>query len=224
MLLNIKIKCYTFIFNEKILDFRMSNSLKNDLQLLKELQILDSQIIEEEKGVSSIKNEINFLQEKVKACDDIVFEINRVNVENRISFDNIKNIVKEKGLNAEDFLNENDDVNACIDKIENLKSKFKNKILDLEGNLKDATEAYEKNFKDISYKKNGIISILKPNIVKIYDRLFALFDDKIVVTTVDDNTCNHCHVKICLQKYADILKFENIIYCENCGRILSVNQ
>ena len=95
---------------------------------------------------------------------------------------------------------------------------------DEESALVDAIAKHEKNVKDITAKKNGIISILKPNIAKIYDRLFSLFDDKIIVTTVEDSTCTHCHVKICLQKYADILKYENLIYCENCGRILLVDE
>lgn len=202
----------------------MSNSLKNDLQLLKELQILDSQIIDSQNDIESLKNRISFLKNKITSCDDIVDEINRINIENRISFDNIKNIVKEKNLNADDFLNENDDTNTCISKIDSLKSKFQTKLQDEESALVDAIAKHEKNVKDITAKKNGIISILKPNIAKIYDRLFSLFDDKIIVTTVEDSTCAHCHVKICLQKYADILKYENLIYCENCGRILLVDE
>ena len=200
----------------------MSNSLKNDLQLLKELQTLDFQIINSEKNIEKVKKTIDFLQKKILACDNIVSEIHRLNVEGRITFDNIKMIVKSNDLNAEDILNDGDEVNACISKFENLKIKFDEKIKEQEVLLNQIIEEHEKTLGSSVSKKNGIVSILKPDIAKVYNRLFSLFEDKIVLTTIEDNTCSHCHVKTCLQKYVDVLKYENVVYCENCGRILFV--
>jgi predicted nucleic acid-binding Zn-ribbon protein len=201
----------------------MLNSLRNDLQLLKELQILDFQTIESKKNVKNVENKLKFLQGKIFACDNIISEIHRLNVENKISFDDIKRISKDNDLNAEDFLSNNDGVSVCISKIENLKIKFGEKISEQETLLQEINEEYKQSINTVISKKNGIISILNPNIAKIYNRLFGLFEDKSVVTAIEDNTCAYCRIKICLQKYVDVLKYESVVSCENCGRILLVD-
>ncbi|MDR2402266.1 MAG: hypothetical protein LBD32_02280 [Cytophagales bacterium] len=197
----------------------MLNALKNDLQLLKELQVLDFQIIEAKENVKNVENKLKFLREKILACDNIISEIHRLNVENKISFDNIKMIIKDNDLNAEDFLSNNDEVDVCISKIKNLKIKFEEKIIEQEALLREGKEEYEKIVNIVTYTKNGIMSILDPNITKMYNRLFGLFSDKIVLTKIEDNTCAHCRLKTRFQKYVDVLQCECVVSCENCGRI-----
>lgn len=197
----------------------MSNSLKNDLQLLKELQDLNFQIIDSEKNIKNVQNIIKFLNAKILACDNINTEIHKINVEDKVSFSNIKMIVQKNNLNSEDFLDEGDNTSVCISKIENFKEKFIQKNQEQEDLLKKIEEDHKFMAKDIGNKKNAIVSILKPNILKIYDRLFNLFEDKIVLATIEDNICSRCNIKNCLQRSIDVMKYENIIYCENCGRI-----
>ena len=197
----------------------MSNPLKKDLELLNELQDLNFQIINFEKKIGEINDIIDFLNKKNLACDDVIEEINRVNVENKISFDNIKNIAKEHNLNSEDFLTDNDDVNVCIEKIEDFKKKITTKIQDYNNTLDSLKKEYLSIVKSVTTKKGGITMIIKPEILKIYNRLFKLFEDKTVMAHIEHNTCSYCNLKVCPQKYIDVIKYENIIYCEHCGRI-----
>ena len=197
----------------------MADTLKKDLELLQELQELDLQVIDAEKKVNKVQNIINLLQKEVSACDNIVSEINRLNVENRITFDNIKAIVKENDLEPDDFLSEGDEVSTCICKVEELKTKFFNKVQEYLEELKEAEEEHSKVLKSVNTKKYGVNLIIKPEIAKIYNRLFALFQDKIVIAHIENNTCSHCHMKTPLQKNIDVSMYDKVIYCENCGRI-----
>ncbi len=197
----------------------MAGTLKKDLELLQELQELDLQVINAEKKVSDIQNIISLLQKQASACDNIVAEIHRLNVEDRISFDNIKMIVKENELTPEDFLTEGDEVSVCICKVEELKTKFLNKVQEYTEKLKDAEAEMAKTIKSVNTRKYGVNLIIKPEIAKIYNRLFALFQDKIVIAHIENNTCSHCHMKTPLQKNIDVSMYDKVIFCENCGRI-----
>ena len=102
----------------------MSNSLKNDLILLKELQDLDLQIGYAKKKIDESNDSHNFFKRRIESCGFILSEIERLNVENKISFENIKNLVKDQRFCFEDFLSEEDGVAVCVSKIEQLKRKF----------------------------------------------------------------------------------------------------
>lgn len=200
----------------------MSNSLKNDLILLRELQDLDFQIINAQKKVDEVKDTYDFLKRRVESCNFILGEIERLNVEDKISFENIKNLIKGQNFSCDDFLSEGDSVDVCVSKIEQLKHKFEDKVAESMEIVKTETDDFVKLIDSLNSKRKGVVSILQPNFLKIYDRLFNTFDDKVVVSSIEDNTCSHCHVKCCMQKTIDVLKFENIVFCENCGRILFV--
>jgi len=200
----------------------MSNSLKNDLILLNELQDLDCQIIEAQKKVDEVKNTHDFLMSRVSACDFILSEIERMNVVDKISFENIKNLVCDQNFCWNDIINEGDSVDVCVSKIKEVKSKFENKITEIEAELKASVKNCTTVVNKIDNQKKSVVSIIQKNILKVYNRLSDCFDDKIVVTTIVDNTCAHCHVKNCAQKTIDVLKFENLVFCENCGRIFCI--
>ena len=200
----------------------MSNSLKNDLILLNELQDLDSQIINAKNKINAVNDSHNFLKNRIDACTFILSEIERLNVADKISFENIQNLVKEQKFCFESFLSEEDSVAVCISKIEQLKQKFENAFSESTENVKNVTETESKIIDDLNAKRKNVVSILQPNFLKIYDRLFNTFEDKIVVTPIEDDICTHCHVRCCAQKTVDVLKFENLVFCENCGRILFV--
>ncbi len=200
----------------------MSNSLKNDLILLKELQDLDFQIIDANKKIDEVNGSHDFLKNRIDSCNFILSEIERLNVVDKISFENIKNLVKDQKFCFENFLDEEDSVAVCISKIEQLKQKFENKFSENAENVKSVSDEYGKLIEDLNSKRKNVVSILQPNFLKVYDRLFHTFEDKVVVTPLEDNICSHCHVRCCAQKAVDVLKFENIVFCENCGRILFV--
>lgn len=200
----------------------MSNSLKNDLILLKELQDLDLQIGYAKQKIDEINDSHNFLKRRIESCGFILSEIERLNVENKISFENINNLVKDQRFCFEEFLSEEDGVAVCVSKIEQLKRKFEEKFAENDEVVKTTTAEEEKLIENLTAKRKNVVSILQPNFLKTYDRLFNTFDDKVVVALLEDNTCTHCHVKCCMQKTVDVLKFENLVFCENCGRILSV--
>ena len=202
-----------------LFEVNMADTLKKDLELLQELQELDLQVLDAEKKVNEILNILNLLERDVLACDNIIAEINRLNVEDRISFDNIKMIVKDHDLVPEDFLTEGDEVSVCICKVGELKAKFLAKVEEYMDSLKVAEGEQSKTLKSVNTKKYGVNLIIKPEIAKIYNRLFVLFDDKIVMAHIENNTCSHCHMKTPLQKNIDVSMYDKIIFCENCGRI-----
>ena len=140
----------------------MSNSLKNDLILLKELQDLDLQIGYAKKKIDESNDSHNFLKRRIESCDFILSEIERLNVENKISFENIKNLVKDQRFCFEDFLSEEDGVAVCVSKIEQLKRKFEEKFAENDEAVKTITAEEEKLIEHLTAKRKNVVSILQP--------------------------------------------------------------
>ncbi len=192
-----------------------------------------------EKHRSSIEREKNNIS-----------ELNDKKKENSKRLENIitgleKNIKKGKavktGREGEALLNERthlekdkamyeDRVKGNVDSVKKAKSNLSN-LEDSLGDVMKSTEEdiklYNKKEKELTKeidiledkKKRIAVHIEDPTLIKKYERI-RLNRDGIGMVMIEKPICGGCFVKLPYQVYSEMKMYEEIHYCEICGRIL----
>lgn len=79
--------------------------------------------------------------------------------------------------------------------------------------------ALEADVADLESQKPKLLSELKPQMKKRYDRLLEKYGD-CAVAHIEDDSCQGCHTRIPAQRAVEVKKNDHLILCEACGRIL----
>jgi len=90
---------------------------------------------------------------------------------------------------------------------------------DREDVIRQQIDRVEKEAEILRDKRNELAKQLNMNLVKRYAGLIKQKSRKAVVCN-DKNTCSGCGIKIFPQRAIEIARSDNLISCENCGRIL----
>ncbi|MCK4250532.1 hypothetical protein KAX97_03755 [candidate division WOR-3 bacterium] len=161
-----------------------------------------------------------------------------------------ENDSKRSKLNSQTFaVKTNEEYRALINEIDYLKKANKKvedemiNLLEEEEKLKNTIGKTEAESKEFVNKKADEISELKRNreeLIKKLEQMKISFDEyfnklpddvtelynKIkkvrgnVVCLIDNETCTGCYANLTLQFFNELKKKEEILLCDNCGRIL----
>ncbi len=173
----------------------------------------------------SIVNRKNMIKESIALTKK--YETQQNNVKNNREFEAISKEIEIQGL----------DVLVCEKKIKELQFEINNK-----------TEGYEKSLSDLEERK-GDLEIKKTELANItsetekeetllivdadkaeekidarlkvaYNRLRGNFKNGLAVVTIERDSCSGCFNQIPPQRQSDIRQRKKVIVCEHCGRIL----
>lgn len=93
-----------------------------------------------------------------------------------------------------------------------VEQKFKTEIQRLEELLKEA----EKN-------RTKLVESIEPDLLRIYNRISSKWSGS-ALATVKGYVCQGCSMTLPAQVIAEVRKNDRIVQCENCSRILYVNE
>jgi len=85
--------------------------------------------------------------------------------------------------------------------------------------LEKEKEDLETELKQLLFKREETAKTLPSELLKIYENLRHYKLGKAVVEVLD-NKCGVCKIEIATKKLSEVKKRQNLVYCENCGRIL----
>ncbi len=114
---------------------------------------------------------------------------------------------------------------AIMDSIRKTESEFKQiattydvKIKELHDQLDDNKKKLQEEMKN----RKDLRAQINSQLLKVYDNLFGKKAGK-VVSLVETEFCGACNIKIRPQLLSDLVIANDLLVCENCGRILYKN-
>lgn len=159
-----------------------------------EIILLDKRIY---SGKVMNMKELTTLQDKVNALNVEVDKVDNVAIELLAKSENLKEI-----LNSEDK------------KLKNLDKKHQK----IQLQLKKKIDKIKKEQALISLERDRVIKSIPEDYLKNYYKIKKHKKDPIV--SVENNRCNGCKMTVSNLVKEKVKEYKNIVYCENCGRIL----
>lgn len=197
--------------------------IKNDFEDIK------NKYKENEKQIHEIKNgymKISIItNDKKKELDAFEFElynnagsdIKKIN-DIQLKIDECKKILKEYDDQSVVLLEKEDKLTAESDilrvKLANIKNDFNEYKTVCNKKINDAKKVIQKSKRIIETKEKEVPELLLREFNKIKEIKGS------GVTVVEKGLCRGCKMKVSALTLDEIKKGQNIVYCDNCGRIL----
>lgn len=90
------------------------------------------------------------------------------------------------------------------------------------GEFDKQIEADRKEFESESARRHEVFTTLPTRLASVYDRLAQRSRDGIAVAEVINGSCSACNISLRPQVQVNVKKGDEIITCENCTRILYI--
>ncbi|MBA30227.1 MAG: hypothetical protein CL905_00040 [Dehalococcoidia bacterium] len=226
------------LFSLQEVDTKIQINLK-DKDDLNEKILLEDGKKAKESLLNEIKNAITKYQVQINKIESKIQELQnkKTDIQKKIYGGLVSNVRELQALK-----NEDDQLEKDINELNNYANKFFSKLSLMEENLDKITqevdilkENWNKNFPELEKRSEDLEISIKENMSNrdilfnsipddlsmIYQRLLKA-KDNIAVSKVSAGTCSVCHVKFPLSTEKELMLGKEIVFCDNCGRILVI--
>ncbi len=210
---------------------------QKDIEKPSLLERLRIELQEKRKALEDCEKELKDLQVKRKnkeldlaAKEDLVKKAQgqlyqlKSNKEYQAKLNEISSLKADVSLLEEEVL-------KIFDLLAEAEAKYnleKEKFLKEEQNAKQKEEGIRQDIKEIEEEikhleaeRSEIAKEIEPNLLNKYERLLSTRSG-LAVAAVDNENCNACHMRVTAQTINEIKMYKDLIFCENCVRILYV--
>lgn len=174
---------------------------------LKERKKFEGDILQIKEKIIKYKDQMNKSttnREYQGFISEIKYEEDKIN--------KVEESIIEKMLESDEIMQE---IRDSESEYKNIKVEYEKKISDHRSNLEYQLKKKEDEF----VVKNKLRSKIPNNLLKTYDSLFKNKNGK-SISSVETEFCGNCNVKLRPQLLNELITTNNLITCENCGRIL----
>ena len=196
---------------------------------------IDQKIKDSAQFIEEAKENFGVNQKKRKGLEDEVNDIKEKVSKYKIQLNQIKTNIEYTSL-----LKEIEEAQQKIDQLEEEIISLMLSSDDIEKEIKESTEKHrqeeaklseekvainqkkqelEKEIKELTQEKEKLLSKIPPSQSKLYDDLLRK-KNGIALSPVKDDFCSMCHMRVRPQVLNELKVEKEIIFCENCGRIL----
>jgi len=230
--------------------------LKEGLDCLYDMQLLDDRIAEIESAIKEIPNTIKKVEEERDGKASIIEKAKtklQDNIKERENLEKSILVFKEKISKYRDQMSKattnkeyqgfTTEINYEEERISSVEEQIIEKMVQsdeiMEEIRNNETEfqkislTYNKKIKDLNknlkynklklseqtQNKSELLTTIPDNLTKVYNNLFKKKNGK-VVSFVETEFCGICNVKIRPQVLNILISTNDLLICENCGRIL----
>ena len=120
---------------------------------------------------------------------------------------------------------------TAIEEIEKVLAERRDEINSLESKRDAALAEFEtqlakdkRQLSGLAGKRGGVFDTLPKNLARVYDRLVQRSRDGIAVAEVINSSCSACYIALRPHVQMEVRRGDKIITCENCTRILYIQQ
>ncbi|MBF26041.1 MAG: hypothetical protein CMP49_05985 [Flavobacteriales bacterium] len=176
-----------------------------------------------------LNNSISSQEQKIEEANALIEKYNKqqMKVRNNREFDAINKELEFQGLEIElsnkkikgvgSELEENaEKIKLIKAKIRTKKKHLKNKKSELDVIIKSTEKEEDK----LTSKKKKLQKNIEDRLMSVYDNLRTVSKNGLAVVKVERNACGGCFSSITSQHHLNIKLRKDILFCENCGRIL----
>jgi len=184
----------------------LEDKKKSFVQLKLEQKSLDIELSNKEEAIKKHNTELNMVKDN-SMYRALLSEIEKAKID--------KGMIEEKMLELMDL---GDSLNKD-NKIEEQKYKVE------EAKINDRIAIFEKRvvelntqLQQLSQQRPGYIEKIEPGIISKYEQIRKL--KSFVIVPIEGDSCGGCRILLPAYMLNDVKKDKNIVFCENCSRIL----
>ncbi|MBR5902361.1 hypothetical protein IKZ40_08480 [bacterium] len=198
-----------------------------------EYESLQRQVADEQKRQMEIREEGQRLLQEQSSLEAKASELKK-------RMDIVRNTMESQAVGREIVANENKmqvhfekvdrqnfDLSKSLQKLAELQSKFFAKRAEISEKLpgiKETLKEMDAEIAKVDERRLAVFKNIPANVQKQYRDLIKTRAPRMVVevqtSTDGDHTCSGCNIGLPPQVIGDILKGDQLVCCENCGRIL----
>ena len=205
--------------------------LPDEVQALEnELASIQAQLQQDQEEVASLQQTITAHRVRIQDITKLVhrYKEQQMNVRNNREYDTLTKEIElqeldsqllEKKIKAgyEQIEKKKSTVAESNAAIENTKQALTHKQQKLESVIKESQEE-EKNLYE---KRKWCVQKLDKDLLKSYEKIRKNVRNNLPLAVVKKRACSGCSIIACPQVQARVLKKEELVHCEHCGRILA---
>ena len=105
------------------------------------------------------------------------------------------------------------------EKIEEARAELK----EIKKRVEETARDYEETIKDLEAKRKAMRDDIAPKVLKDYERI-ARNRGSSALVKAKKRVCQGCFTTLTKQTENELLKGEEIVHCQNCGRMLTLNK
>ena len=197
--------------------------------LEKEIDKLNDRLKSQSDKESALQDSISSQNQTIEDAKTLIEKYNsqQMKVRNNREFDAINKELEFQGLEIElsnkkinGFQTE---IDENTEKIKLLKATIKERKKHLKskkGELDTIIQSTEKEEKKLVSKKKKAQKNIEDRLIAAYQNLRLVSKNGLAVVKVDRGACGGCFSSITSQHHLNIKLRKDILFCENCGRIL----
>ncbi|KAJ53878.1 hypothetical protein BD780_002771 [Clostridium tetanomorphum] len=210
------------IFNDKSY-IRLLSSMKKEFDKLKIDYMRNKNQLEDtnrrynliNKDMESIKNEIKEGEYKLyNECGSDLKMINTLEKE----LENKNNKLKDMEKESLNLLEKEEELEKREKELKTVLTKIKNEFNDYKRKMNNIMEEAKKEFEIYKEEIEKIRNEISPDILEEFD--YIKTQKKIAVSALEKDVCTGCKVKVSSMTLSGLKRGEDIVHCDNCGRIL----
>ena len=200
----------------------------SDLEL--EIEKLNDHLTTQSDAGLELDKSIETQKQKIEDANALIEKYNaqQMKVRNNREFDAINKELEFQGLEIElsnKKINSIElELNQNADKIKLLKAKIKERKKYLKvkkSELDEIVQSTEKEEKKLNSKKKKLEKKIEDRLIGVYEGLRSTSKNGLAVVQLERGACGGCFNSITAQHSLNIRLRKDILFCENCGRILA---
>lgn len=114
---------------------------------------------------------------------------------------------------------EEDQYNAKIKQEQEKLKGLQTELKVMEGKCGEELKKVEEQLNEKNKSKNELVVKIEPKVITKYEKIRKV-KQGVAVSKVIDSICSECHLEIRPQLLIELNKYEDLVLCENCSRIL----
>ena len=194
-----------------------------------EIEKLNEHLSTQVDDEAELNNSISAQKQKIEDANGLIEKYNtqQMKVRNNREFDAINKELEFQSLEIElsnKKINSIElDISTHADKIKLLKAKIKGRKKYLKvkkSELDTIIQSTEKDETKLNSKKKKLQKNIDDRLISIYENLRSTSKNGLAVVHVERGACGGCFSSITAQHSLNIKLRKDILFCENCGRIL----
>ena len=194
-----------------------------------EIEKLNEHLSNQTDVDSELNNAVSQQEQKIEDANVLIEKYNKqqMKVRNNREFDAINKELEFQGLEIElankkikgigsDLEENSEKIKLIKAKIRTKKKHLKNKKSELDVIIKSTEKEEDK----LNSKKKKLQKNIEERLLNAYDNLRMVSKNGLAVVKVERDACGGCFSSITSQHHLNIKLRKDILFCENCGRIL----
>ena len=222
------------------LDCKISSlKIKKEKEKPQELETLKEKFEEEKKRVFSFEEKVKQLQVKrkekelnlsskeegIRKAQAQLYQL-KTNKEYQAKLTEIEALKADVSVLEEEIIKILDEIEEAekeLNEKREIVAQEEKRFKEREAQINQELKVLEIEIKGLKDKRKVLVEKVDKNILSIYERLLNTRGGIAIAPVVAEN-CGACHIKVTAQKINEIKMYKDIVFCENCVRILYIKE